>query len=44
MKDPEFAKKAEAAGLRLSYMDPADTLAYWKQMEKDVKPLIALAR
>lgn len=44
MKDPKFVKKADAAGLRLTYMNPNDLLTYWKKMEKSVKPLIALAR
>lgn len=40
MENPEFVEKAEASGLRLTYMDPAQLKEYWSTLEKDVAPLI----
>ncbi|MQA81458.1 MAG: tripartite tricarboxylate transporter substrate binding protein [Streptosporangiales bacterium] len=44
MQDPEFQKKATASGLRLSYLDPQQLDTYWSGMEKQVRPLITLAK
>jgi hypothetical protein len=44
MKNPEFQEKAEAAGLRLTYMNQHDLIDYWTTMENDARTLIDQAR
>ena len=44
MKDPEHIKKMEEAGFTLRYMNPEQFTKYWLDFEKQVKPLMPLAR
>ena len=44
MKNPEFQRKAQTAGLRLTYMNQHELSDYWTNMENEVKPLIDQAR
>lgn len=40
----EHTKRMEDLGQTVRYMDPAQTMAYWAEIEEQVKPLMVLAK
>ncbi len=44
MADPDHIRKMQETGCEVKYMDPAETSAYWDQVESEVKPLLEEAK